>query len=99
MKLNILTLGLFFFSMMAYACSCNYGTVSAKLNGFDNIYTAKVVNVLEYHNNSKQAKKIQVKFLDIINFKHNSNIIYFTESSGICPIPNPKKRFRMAVLY
>lgn len=91
MKLNILTLGLFFSSMMAYACSCNYGTISAKLNGFDNIYKAKVVNVLEYHNNSKHAKKIQVKFLDIINFKHNSNIIYFTESSGICPIPNPKK--------
>ena len=69
MKVNTLTIGLFFFSVISYACSCSYGTLSAKLNSFDNIYTAKVVKVLEYHSNSKQAKKIEVEFLEKINFK------------------------------
>ncbi|UAB75808.1 hypothetical protein [Mesoflavibacter sp. SCSIO 43206] len=91
MKVNTLTIGLFLFSVVSYACSCSYGTLSTKLNSFDNIFTAKVVKVLEYHSNSKQAKKIEVEFLEKINFKYNSNIIYFSEPSGICPIPNPKK--------
>ncbi|MBU2939646.1 hypothetical protein KO494_08860 [Lacinutrix sp. C3R15] len=91
MKLKLISLFTVLFSFATYACSCSYGTVSSRLNGFDYVFKAKIVQVLEYHENTSRAKKVKVTVIENFNNHINTNVIWFSKSLNGCPVPNPKK--------
>jgi len=91
MKLKIISFFTFLFAFTTYACSCSYGTVSSRLNGFENVFTAKIIQVLEYHDNTSRVKKVKVEVLENFNNQINTNVIWFSKSLHGCPVPNPEK--------
>ncbi|MDX1774735.1 hypothetical protein [Oceanihabitans sediminis] len=88
MKAAVLTFFAFLFTVSTYACTCSYGTTLSRVKGFENVFTAKVVEVLETHKNSSRAKKIRVEILENFNQKLTSNIVWLS-TSKTCPVPNP----------
>lgn len=73
-----------------YACTCSYGNVSSRLEGFDYVFTAKIEKVLEYHENLKRPKRVAFKVLENFNNKLKVTTISLSKPLNTCPVPNPK---------